>query len=132
MAGGRAGIPGGRAGGRKPGALNVLTREIATRAATEGITPLEVMLKYMREYDDLLSAMDPERPETCVVTYGAGKHKVTVTRAEIIDKAMDYAVKAAPFVHARLASIVVQPPGAEDPKLIAPVLNVSITHDKKA
>lgn len=34
--------------GRKPSSKNVLSREIADRAAKEGITPLEVMLKAMR------------------------------------------------------------------------------------
>jgi hypothetical protein len=35
--------------GRKPGTANVKTREIADRAAKEGITPLDVMIKAMRE-----------------------------------------------------------------------------------
>lgn len=35
--------------GRKPGAKNKRTREIAEKAAAQGITPLEVMLQAMRE-----------------------------------------------------------------------------------
>lgn len=35
--------------GRKPGSVTKKTREIADRAASEGITPLEVMLEAMRQ-----------------------------------------------------------------------------------
>jgi hypothetical protein len=40
---------GKKTGGRLKGAANVKTREIADRAAAEGITPLEYMLKVMRD-----------------------------------------------------------------------------------
>jgi hypothetical protein len=44
---------GKRAGaGRKPGAATAKTREIADKAAEEGVTPLEVMLGAMRELWD--------------------------------------------------------------------------------
>lgn len=35
--------------GRKPGSANVKTREIADRAAAEGLTPLEYLLSVMRD-----------------------------------------------------------------------------------
>lgn len=50
--------------GRKPGAANKKTREIADRAMTEGITPLEVMLEDMRRLyaaNDLAGAADRAR-----------------------------------------------------------------------
>jgi hypothetical protein len=35
--------------GRKPGSANTKTREIADRAANDGLTPLEFMLEIMRD-----------------------------------------------------------------------------------
>ncbi|MGN7962172.1 hypothetical protein [Brucella sp. 22210] len=61
--------------GRPAGAANVRTREIADSAASEGLTPLEFMLNVLRDKD---AAMD---------------------------KRMWAAEKAAPYVHAKLASI---------------------------
>lgn len=63
--------------GRPPGSANRKTREIADRAAEEGITPLEVMLKDMRD------------------KYEAGE----------ISAAADRARDCAPYMHARLANI---------------------------
>jgi hypothetical protein len=63
--------------GRKPGTANVKTREIADKAAAEGITPLEVMLKAMRSFHD----------------------------AGDLEKAAHFAKDAAPYVHAKLANI---------------------------
>jgi hypothetical protein len=63
--------------GRKPGSLNVRSREIAERAAAEGITPLEVMLQAMRQRWD----------------------------GGDVDGAVSAAEKAAPYVHARLAAV---------------------------
>lgn len=61
--------------GRKPGGQNRKSREIADRAAAEGITPLEYLLKVMRDENG-----DSE------------------TR-------LDAAKAAAPYVHPRLANI---------------------------
>lgn len=67
---------GARAGaGRKPGAATRKTREIADRAVTEGVSPLEFMLQRMRDED-----------------------------APMADR-QDMAKAAAPFVHAKLSSI---------------------------
>lgn len=50
---------GKRAGaGRKPGAATAKTREIADKAASEGVTPLEVMLGAMRELWDNGNKLD--------------------------------------------------------------------------
>lgn len=61
--------------GRKRGGKNRKTREIADRAAAEGITPLEYMLKVLRDDD-----MDAARRD-------------------------DMAKAAAPYMHPRLASV---------------------------
>ena len=69
--------------GRKAGAATKKTKEIADKAASEGITPLEFMLQIMR---------DPG--------------------AEQRDR-MAMAVSAAPFVHARLSSVDAKLTGAD-------------------
>jgi len=63
--------------GRKPGSATKKTREIADRAASAGITPLEVMI------------------ETMLMLRKAGEH----------EKAAMIAKDAAPYVHPRLSSI---------------------------
>lgn len=66
--------------GRKPGAANQKTREVADKALKEGISPLEVMLMDMRQ------------------KFEAGD----------ISAAADRACDCAPFIHARLSSTNVQ------------------------
>jgi hypothetical protein len=61
--------------GRKPGSATRKTREIADRAAAEGLTPLEYMLEVMRNAN-----LDPR-------------------------ERLSAAVSAAPYVHPKLASI---------------------------
>lgn len=63
--------------GRKAGAATRKTREIADRAAEDGITPLEVMLGAMRE------------------AWEAGDKAA----------AANFAKDAAPYMHARLAAV---------------------------
>jgi hypothetical protein len=63
--------------GRKPGGQNRKTRAIADKAATEGITPLEVMLEAMRAHH----------------------------AANRLDEAAAIAKDAAPYMHPRLAAI---------------------------
>ncbi|MDS1142402.1 hypothetical protein RE432_18365 [Pusillimonas sp. SM2304] len=63
--------------GRKPGSATKKTREIADKAAKDGITPLEVMLEAMISFRD------------------AGE----------LDRAASIAKDAAPYVHPRLAAI---------------------------
>ena len=65
--------------GRKHGTLNRKTTEVARRAAEEGITPLEVMLKAM------------------MVHYKARRY----------DKAAAVAKDAAPYMHPRLSAMQV-------------------------
>lgn len=61
--------------GRKPGSVTTRTREIAEKAADEGITPLEYMLAILRN-----EAADPAQ------RFEAAKH-------------------AAPYIHPKLSSI---------------------------
>lgn len=80
---------GGRGGrrqnaGRKAGSATKKTREIANRAAEEGITPLEYMLRVMRQ------ETDHEDP------------KIAIAREAM---AFEAAKAAAPYVHPRLAAI---------------------------
>lgn len=63
--------------GRPKGAATRKTKEIADRASAEGVTPLEVMLKAMREHYD----------------------------KQEYDAAAGIAKDAAPYMHAKLASI---------------------------
>jgi hypothetical protein len=69
-----------RGAGRPKGSASKKTIEIANRAAQEGITPLEVMLNIMREAYD-------------------GKD---------YEKALDAAVKCAPYMHSKLSSVDVK------------------------
>jgi hypothetical protein len=61
--------------GRKKGSATAKTREIADRAAAEGVTPLEFMLQVMRD--------------------------VTAERSERLDMAKS----AAPYIHPRLSAV---------------------------
>jgi hypothetical protein len=70
--------------GRKPGTTNTRTREVADRAAAEGITPLEYLLELMRK-------PYPEEADGMVLAdYDAMK--------------LDAAKAAAPYMHPRLAN----------------------------
>lgn len=81
MRGGRrpgSGRPKGSKDGTGSRAARIeLTKQIAARAATEGVMPLEVMLSAMRE----------------------------AWAADERDKAVSYAEKAAPYLHAKLANV---------------------------
>ena len=63
--------------GRKPGAANVKTREIADKAVAQGVTPLEVMLEAMNALRD----------------------------SGDLEKAASVAKDAAPYIHAKLSSV---------------------------
>lgn len=78
--------PGGRraGAGRKKGSASKKTREIADRAAAEGITPLEFMLAVMRSPSD---HQDPK--------IQAGREVMRFEAAKA----------AAPYIHPRLAAI---------------------------
>ena len=87
---------GARSGaGRKPGGKNTKSREIADRAASEGITPLEVMLKAMR--------VSYAGYEAAAVEVGKEEQAIGC-----LMKASEVAKDAAPYIHPRLASVDVK------------------------
>jgi hypothetical protein len=69
--------------GRKPGSANRRTREIADRAAAEGITPLELMLGIMRQ--------------------GTPQDADAATQLAYASLRFEAAKAAAPYIHPRLA-----------------------------
>lgn len=74
----------GNPAGRRKGTLDKRTREIAERAAQEGISPLEVMVSVMREQWEIYVAdKTPEHAAAAVVA----------------------AERVAPYMHPRLASV---------------------------
>jgi len=90
--------------GRKKGSLSQKTRVIATRAAAEGITPLEVLLRTMRS-----------------AWARASKDGETVTNFQHALIAVAVAEKAAPFIHPRLAAERHEVSGADKkPSMPAP------------
>lgn len=99
---GRGGVRKGA--GRPKGSATRRTREIAERAAVEGITPLEYMLQVMRD------ASDHEDP-----------------RVQVAREAMRFeaAKAAAPYMHPRLAAV--EHTGRDgEPLNTTPVLNIVI------
>ena len=71
--------------GRKPGSATKRTREIADKAASEGITPLEFML-------DLMRSEPPDVEDARVM-------------ADYVQMRFEAAKAAAPYIHPRLAAI---------------------------
>jgi hypothetical protein len=82
--------------GRKTGSATKKTREIADRAAEDGITPLEVMLKTMRAL--------VEKAER-VASDGQEEGERIVSPLQLLVEASAVAKDAAPYVHPRLSSI---------------------------
>lgn len=76
--------------GRKPGTSNSKSLEIAKKALTEGITPLEVMLCGMREYYDKWQS-----------------ERDALLRMKYKELACESAKDAAPYIHPRLTSMSV-------------------------
>jgi hypothetical protein len=89
--------------GRKKGSLTQKTRVIAARAAAEGITPLEVILRTMRS-----------------AWARASRDGETVTSFQDALIAAAMAEKAAPYVHPRLAAEKHEVSGADGKPLLVP------------
>lgn len=101
--------------GRKPGSLTKRTREVAERAAAEGKTPLEVLLENMRHFQKVAhdaEAVIEAMTEDAVTALGESheeRFKALLAKvkaaAGLRQLANEAAKDAAPFMHARLASI---------------------------
>lgn len=98
--------------GRKPGGANQKTREIADRAAREGITPLEVMLKAMREHVEHSESLRKQADDVDVAVLLGERDdpeaSATLRKAALaaITDAAGIAKDAAPFIHPRLANVI--------------------------
>ena len=84
--------------GRPAGAPNVRTREVAQRAAAEGISPVEAMLAIMRD------------------ALGRGDEAT----------ALDAASRAAPYCHPRLAAVMVRDDARERERRLAALSNPAL------
>lgn len=96
--------------GRKPGEANKRSQEIAAKAQVEGITPLEVMLRAMREHVELADALRDQAIEAdaAVLTGDVDADlamKLRRAALSAIGEASVLAKDAAPYMHARLAQV---------------------------
>lgn len=103
--------------GRKPGAVTTRTREIAEQALAEGKTPLEVMLCNMRHFQKV--AEDAEAVIAGLTVAEISGHDVSPDEqfkallakvkqaAGYRNMAHECARDAAPFIHAKLASVTI-------------------------
>lgn len=92
--------------GRKKGIANTKTRELAERALQSGASPLEIILKDMRELD---AAADAE-PD---------KEKKRALRREAREAAKD----AAPYTHPRLQPVDGR--GSTDQSIVVKIMSFS-------
>ena len=83
--------------GRKTGSLTKRTRQIAEAVATQGITPLEVMMKVMRQlYEEAGNVQEEELGD---------KALANEARIKLLNMAATVGRHAAPYVHPRLSAI---------------------------
>jgi len=103
--------------GRKPGAVTKRTREIADQALAEGKSPLEVMLENMTHFQQV--ALDAEAVLAGLTVEEIGgkdmspeeQFKMLMAKAKnaagFRQMAQECARDAAPFIHAKLASVTI-------------------------
>ena len=83
--------------GRKTGSLTKRTRQIAEAVATQGITPLEVMMKVMHQlYEEAGNVREEDLGE---------KESASEARIKLLNMAATVGRHAAPYVHPRLSAI---------------------------
>ena len=83
--------------GRKTGSLTKRTRQIAEAVATQGITPLEVMMKVMHQlYEEASHVQEEELGD---------KALANEARIKLLNMAATVGRHAAPYVHPRLSAI---------------------------
>jgi hypothetical protein len=86
--------------GRSPGSLNHKTRAVLAQALKDGVTPPEAMLKNMRRWWKL--ALKSE---------ATGQMQ---RAADFFERAQDFAVAAARYVHSRLTPVKHDKDGSKD------------------
>jgi hypothetical protein len=92
--------------GRKKGSKNKVSTEQRARALLHGEPPLDVMLFWMRRYHKLAKA-EAEKVDAAAVE-GAKPGEGAVTEGDVLalaDKAMEWATRAANYVHPRLSAV---------------------------
>ena len=83
--------------GRKTGSLTKRTRQIAEAVATQGITPLEVMMKVMHQlYEEAGNVSEQDL---------GNKELASEARIKLLNMAATVGRHAAPYVHPRLSAI---------------------------
>jgi hypothetical protein len=83
--------------GRKTGSLTKRTRQIAEAVATQGITPLEVMMRVMHQlYEHASNIREEDLSE---------KESASEARIKLLNMAATVGRHAAPYVHPRLSAI---------------------------
>ena len=83
--------------GRKTGSLTKRTRQIAEAVATQGVTPLEVMMKVMHQlYEEASNVQEEELGD---------KTLANEARIKLLNMAATVGRHAAPYVHPRLSAI---------------------------
>lgn len=83
--------------GRKTGSLTKRTREIAQAVASQGITPLEVMMKVMHQlYEEAGNVSEDDLGD---------KTLANEARIKLLNMAATVGRHAAPYVHPRLSAI---------------------------
>ncbi len=99
-------MKGKKTGGRIAGTANKKTREIADKCASEGLTPLEVLLREMRYLADEV--------EKARRAFAAKKSKVDMgALVAMITELREVAGKAAPYVHPKLQTTTLQGTGKD-------------------
>ncbi len=97
---------GRKTGGRQKGGSNLRTREIADKAAREGVTPLEYMLSVMRApiMPELKQAVESGQIDEKLINTLTGWHKMRFEAAK----------DSAPYMHPRLQTTTIQ--GGDKPR----------------
>jgi hypothetical protein len=83
--------------GRKTGSLTKRTRQIAEAVATQGMTPLEVMMKVMYQlYEEAANVQEEGLSDKAIVNEA---------RIKLLNMAATVGRHAAPYIHPRLSAI---------------------------
>lgn len=106
--------------GRPKGRKNTKSQLIAQKAAEEGVTPLEIMLKAMREFAEQADAFKTKGKT--IETDG----KKVITRLGLLQSAAAVAKDAAPYIHPRLAAIEHTGKDGESLGSMTPVINLTV------